>query len=73
MLIGIRISNYVRQVVTRACSTDFGAIQIKLTWRSLIALPFHDMLFPWSYDVMVSILDFESSNPSSSLGRTYFV
>ena len=23
-----------------------------------------------SYDVMVSILDFESSNPSSNLGRT---
>ena len=25
-----------------------------------------------SYDVMVSILDFESSNPSSNLGRTFF-
>ena len=24
-----------------------------------------------SYDVMVSILDFESSNPSSNLGRTF--
>ena len=26
----------------------------------------------WSYGVMVSTLDFESNNPSSILGRTFF-
>ena len=34
---------------------------------SLIKQPSFDI---WSYGVMVSTLDFESSDPSSNLGRT---
>lgn len=52
---------------------------LSLTYSALlITIPVRDLsrkieprLVEWFYGVMVSTLDFESNNPSSSLGRTF--
>ena len=46
-------------------------IEVNILWKMLISIikAYIDW-YSWPYGVMVSTLDFESKDPSSSLGRT---